>query len=383
MENNISVIDSKKIPLITSWTVILIFFVILGAISAIYRLFVGLGSTTNLSDMVPWGLWIGMDLSLVALSGCGFTFAALVYIFNFKKYHAVLRRAILMGLIGYISFSIILFFEIGRSFRFWHPIVMWQHHSVLFEVTWCVMLYTTVLALEFAPILLEKLKMDRLIKIIHVFTIPLVMAGIILSTLHQSSLGSLFLIVPNKLHPLWYTSLLPLLFFISAIMAGIAMVIFESFISSKVFNRALEMDILTGLAKAEVFVLPGYFILKIIDMGARGALVYVFQGTMESNMFLTEIVIGVLLPFILLSSSNIRKSEKLLFISALMVLIGVIINRFNVSIIGMLRGSHASYFPSWMEFAITAAVISGGLLAFRIAIKYFNIFSSQEQKLTT
>ncbi|MEK6645657.1 MAG: NrfD/PsrC family molybdoenzyme membrane anchor subunit [Candidatus Firestonebacteria bacterium] len=374
----ITVMDNKKIPLFTFGTIILMFLAALGVISAIYRLVVGLGATTNLSDKVPWGLWIGMDLSLVALSGCGFTFAALVYIFNFKKYHLVLRRAILMGLLGYISFSIILFLEIGRSFRFWHPIVMWQHHSVLFEVTWCVMLYTTVLALEFCPILLERFKMSKLIKIIHAVTIPLVMAGIILSTLHQSSLGSLFLILPNKLHPLWYTSLLPYLFLFSAVMVGIAMVIFESFTSSKIFNIKLNSDIISGLVKFEVFVLSGYLIFKIIDIVNRGALPFVFTGGLESNMFLFEVIIGLIIPVVLLFMSMFKNSSTPIFVSSIMIIIGVITNRINVSIIGLMRQSNTVYFPSLIEFFITIGVIAGGLLAFRIIVKYFNVFHEVE-----
>jgi Ni/Fe-hydrogenase subunit HybB-like protein len=370
-------VDNRRIPLITFWTVILVFLAILGGISAIYRLFVGLGPTTNLSDMVPWGLWIGMDLSLVALSGCGFTFAALVYIFNFKKYHAVLRRAILMGLIGYISFSIILFFEIGRSFRFWHPIVMWQHHSVLFEVTWCVMLYTTVLALEFAPIILEKLKMNWLIKIIHFFTIPLVMCGIMLSTLHQSSLGSLFLIVPNKLNPIWYSSMLPYLFLVSAIMVGIAVVIFESYTSSRIFKTKVDLNIISGLVKAETFMLVIYSILKLIDIINKKAVALVFTGSFEANMFLLEIIIGLIIPFILLLMAIVKNKFTGVYAASIMVIIGIILNRINVSIIGLIRQANTFYFPSLIELLITIGVLAGGLLAFKIIVKYFNVFSSE------
>lgn len=373
-------IDNKKIPLFTFWTVVLVFLALAGAISAIYRLMVGLGATTNLTDAVPWGLWIGMDLSLVALSGCGFTFAALVYIFNFKKYHAVMRRAILMGLIGYISFSIILFFEIGRSYRFWHPIVMWQHHSVLFEVTWCVMLYTAVLMLEFSPIFLERYRMTGLIKVIHALTIPIVMAGIILSTLHQSSLGSLFLIVPNKLHPLWYTSLLPLLFFISAIMAGIAMVIFESFMSSKILKTTLQLDIISGLVKFEVFVLAVYFVLRMIDIVSRGAFSFAFSGSLEGNMFLLEIIIGLIIPLFLLLASISKNKTNGVFAASAMIVIGIVLNRMNVGIIGLIRQSNTAYFPSFIEFLITIGVLAGGLLAFKIIVKYFNVFSNGERE---
>ena len=212
------------------------------------------------------------------------------------------------------------------------------------------MLYTTVLALEFCPILLERFKMSKLIKIIHAVTIPLVMAGIILSTLHQSSLGSLFLILPNKLHPLWYTSLLPYLFLFSAVMVGIAMVIFESFTSSKIFNIKLNSDIISGLVKFEVFVLSGYLIFKIIDIVNRGALPFVFTGGLESNMFLFEVIIGLIIPVVLLFMSMFKNSSTPIFVSSIMIIIGVITNRINVSIIGLMRQSNTVYFPSLIEF---------------------------------
>ena len=378
MKNN-----DKNIPLVTPGTIILLFLILLGAVMAVYRFAKGLGASTNLSDTFPWGLWIGVDvLSGVALAAGGFTIAAAVYIFNLKKYHPILRPAILTAFLGYMVVIVALLFDLGKPYNIWHPMVMWQPHSVMFEVGWCVMLYSTVLALEFSPAALEKFKMDGLLKIIKVVTIPLVIAGIILSTLHQSSLGSLFLIVPDKLHSIWYTPLLPVMFFVSAVMVGLAMVIFESFISSKTFNRTLELNLLSGLAKAEIFVLLIYFALKIGDLGVRGSLPLVFQGTLEGNMFLLEIGLGVVLPFFLLCIPQVRTSRGGLFIASLMVIIGLILNRTNVSVIGMLKGSNASYFPSWMEFAVTASVIAGGLIAFRIAVKYFDVFPSQEKPIT-
>ena len=376
MQNN-----EKAIRLVTPGTIVLWLLILLGAVVALYRFTQGLGASTNLNDKFPWGMWIGIDvLSGVALAGGGFTIAAAVYIFNLKKYHAILRPAILTAFLGYVMVIVALMFDLGKPHNIWHQIIMWQHHSVMFEVGWCVMLYSTVLALEFSPAVLEKFKMGGgLLKIIKAFTIPLVIAGIILSTLHQSSLGSLFLIVPDKLHAIWYTPLLPVMFFVSAVMVGLAMVTFEAFISSKTFNRTLELDILSGLAKAQIVVLLIYSALKLGDMSVRGSLASAFQGTLEGNMFLLEMGLGVILPLILLVLPNVRASRGGLFISSLLVVGGLVLNRTNVSVIGMLEGSNASYFPSWMEFAVTAAVIAGGLLAFRIAVKYFNVFPSHEK----
>jgi Ni/Fe-hydrogenase subunit HybB-like protein len=368
----------KKIPLFTFGTFILLIFLLLGAVIAFYRFTQGLGAVTNLSDKFPWGLWIGVDvLSGVALAAGGFTIAATVYILNLKKYYPILRPAVLTAFLGYMMVIVAILFDLGRPYRIWHPMIMWQHHSVMFEVGWCVMLYTTVLFLEFSPAVLETFKMERLLKIIKAVTIPLVIAGVILSTLHQSSLGSLFLIVPNKLHVIWYSPLLPIMFFISAVMVGLAMVIFESFISSKVFKRALEIDILSGLAKAEFVVLIIYFMVKIVDLAVRGALPAVFASGTEGTMFISEMLIGLIIPMILLGMPSVRKNITGLFISSLLVIIGLIINRTNVSVIGLLGESKTSYFPSWGEFLVTAAVIAGGILAFKLAVKYFNVFSAK------
>lgn len=375
-------IGEKRIHFFTLRTTILSLLVLAGAVVAIFRFAKGLGATTNLSDKFPWGLWIGVDvLSGVALAAGGFTIACVVYIFNLKKYYPILRPSILTAFLGYLMVIVALLFDLGRPYRIWHPMLMWQHHSVMFEVAWCVMLYTTVLALEFSPVVFEKFKMEVPLKIIRAITIPLVIAGIILSTLHQSSLGSLYLIVPNKLHAIWWTPLLPVMFFISAVMVGLAMVIFESFVSSRVFKHALKMDIISGLAKVEVFALLVYLVLKILDISIRGALPSVFAGSMEGNMFLVEIIIGVILPIILLSLPGVRKNIYGVFISSAMVIIGLILNRMNVSIIGMLRESRTVYFPAWSEFALTIAIIAGGMLVFKFAVKYFDIFHSEKEVL--
>lgn len=370
----------KRIPLFTVGTVVLVLLGFMGAVAAFYRFTLGLGATTNLSDKFPWGLWIGVDvLSGVALAGGGFTIAAMVYVFNLKKYQAIARPAILTAFLGYMMVIVALMFDLGRPYRIWHPMIMWQHHSVMFEVGWCVMLYTTVLSLEFSPAVLERFKMDGLVKIVKFFTIPLVIAGVILSTLHQSSLGSLYLIAPSKLHAIWYTPLLPVMFFASSVAVGLAMVSFESFVSSKAFKRTLEMNVLSGLAKIELFVLLAYLLLKIGDMAARGALSLAFAGGLESNMFLAEIIIGAILPLILLAIPSVRRSAGGIFLASLMVIIGLVINRTNVSIIGMLGESGTAYFPAWTEFIVTIAVIAGGLLAFKVAIKYFNVFPAEEK----
>jgi Ni/Fe-hydrogenase subunit HybB-like protein len=213
-------------------------------------------------------------LAGVALAAGGFTITAVVYIFNLKKYRPLARPAILTAFIGYIIVILALIIDLGQPLRFWYPLFMWQHRSVLFEIVWCVALYTTVLCLEFSPAFLERFNIQSGLKIIKSLTFPLVIAGIILSFLHQSSLGALYLIVPYKLHELWYSPILPLSFFISSIAAGISMVSFESIISSKAFKRGSELHMLSGLTKGLIITLFVYLLIKIADLGLRGCVIF-------------------------------------------------------------------------------------------------------------
>jgi Ni/Fe-hydrogenase subunit HybB-like protein len=205
--------DHSRLPKLTFWRVALILILISGLYSTILRFTQGLGAATALTDRFPWGLWVGFDvLCGVGLAAGGFTIAAVVYIFHFERFHPIVRPAILTAFLGYGLVAVALLYDLGRPYRIWHAMVMWNPHSVMFEVAWCVMLYLTVLALEFSPVVLERFQLAKPLKIIKAITIPLVIAGVLLSTLHQSSLGSLYLIVPSKLHPYWYSPWLPVLF---------------------------------------------------------------------------------------------------------------------------------------------------------------------------
>src|SRR3990167_2921289 len=307
-----------ELPKITFWRVVLAVIMVLGVYATGYRFIKGLGASTALSDSFPWGLWIGFDvLCGVGLAAGGFTITAAVYIFNIKKYKPIIRSTILTAFLGYILVSTALLYDLGRPYRIWHPIVMWNPHSVMFEVAWCVMLYSAVLALEFIPVILEKFNMEKPLKILKSISIPLVLAGFLLSTLHQSSLGTLFLIVPEKLNGLWYSPLLPLFFFVSAIGAGLAMVIFESFLSYRFFKKELEIDLLEGLSRVIVVILGAYFALRMLDLFHRDAIGLVFNSGIEGPLFIEEILVGVVIPFILLTIPQVRVNKKGLFIYAL------------------------------------------------------------------
>lgn len=345
------------------------------------RFLEGLGSVTALSDTSPWGLWISFDVVCgVALAAGGFTMAAAVYVFKLEHYRPVLRPAVLTAFLGYVLVVMGLMMDLGRPWDIWHPIVMWQPHSVMFEVAWCVMLYTTVLALEFSPVVFEKFHLERPLRLIHAITIPLVILGVILSTLHQSSLGSLFLLVPSKLSQLWYTPLLPVLFFLSAVAVGPAMVIVESNLSSRAFGRGLENDLLAGLGKATSITLFIYLAVKIADLLVRGAWTRLLMPTLTSGFFWAEIVIGVLLPAVLLAQRSVREDPKALFRAALLVVGGVVLNRFNVSMIGLWAYTGPTYIPTIAEIMVSLSLVLGGVVAFGVIAKFFPVFSEEGQE---
>ncbi len=368
-----------SLPKPTFWTMVLAFIWILGIYSAFTRFYYGLGTATNLSDQFPWGIWIGFDILVgVGLAAGGFVVAATVYIFNLKSYKPIARSTILTAFLGYLLVIGALLFDLGKPYNVWHPLVMWNPHSVMFEVGWCVMLYTTVLFLEFLPVLFERFRLERPLRIIRSITVPLVIVGVLLSTLHQSSLGTLYVIVPDKLHPLWYSGILPLFFFISAVAGGLAMVIFESYLSARAFGKELEFKLLSQLSRIIVVVLSLYLLLRLQDMGSQGALKYIFDFSTESIYFLIEVGLGVVLPILLFLTPRIRNNTAGLFLGAVFVLTGFVMNRLNVAITGMTASAGVEYIPSWMEVAVTASIVAAGIVIFRYAAKYLPIFSDEE-----
>ena len=367
----------ERLPKLTFWRAVLLLILSAGFCASLLRFAKGLGAATNLSDRFPWGLWIGFDVVCgVGLAAGGFTLAATVYLFRLRRFHAVLRPAILTAFLGYALVAVALMYDLGKPYNIWHPLIMWNPHSVMFEVAWCVMLYLTVLALEFSPAVLERFKLHKPLNLIKAVSIPLVIAGVLLSTLHQSSLGSLFLIVPSKLHPYWYSPLLPLLFFISAVGVGMAMVIFESNLSARAFGREIEMPLLASLGKALAVVLAVYGILRFRDLWARGTLVYLRQASTETVLFALEIVLGLALPLFLLLFRRVREDREGLFAIAVLVIAGFLLNRLNVSITGLEYSAHAHYFPKWTEVAVTLSIVGMGFLCFSLAVRYLKVFEA-------
>ncbi len=369
---------------LTVWKSIAALLLAVGFVSLILRFSLGLGATTHLKDSFPWGIWIGFDILVgVGLAAGGFTIAATVYIFNIERFRPILRPTVLTAFLGYLLVIAGLLADLGRPWAIWHAMIMWNPHSVMFEVAWCVMLYTTVLALEFSPVVLERFKLERPLKVVKAITIPLVVLGVVLSTLHQSSLGSLFLIIPGRMHPLWYSDIIPFLFFISCVAAGLAMTIFESFLSSHAFGRKIELPLLTELARALVLVLALFFTVRVQDLVNRDALQYVFQPSYQSAMFLGEIVLGVILPFVLLINKKVRTSERGLFFSSLLVILGFVAHRMNTAITSMERWPQRLYFPSWEEIGITFGLVTLGFVAFGLAVRYLPIFGEEHHTTET
>lgn len=340
------------------------------AVVTVARFLHGIGSTSGLSDVAPWGFWIAFDVMAgVALAAGGFVVAALVYIFGIERFHAFARPAILTALLGYIAVAVGLLYDLGIPWHIWHPMVMPQHHSVLFEVAMCVMLYLTVLALEFSPAILEhplfhRPLFIRLLRIIKRLTIPLVIAGIVLSTLHQSSLGSLFLIQPFRVHPLWYSPILYLMFFVSAVGLGLMMVTLEALVSSWLFGHEVPLRGLAGLGRLASFVLSFYVLLRLWDLWRQGTIPKYLDGSWQAGLFFVELAVSAAIPAVLLMFRRVRYSIPGLATCSLMTVLGVISYRFDICIIAFERPETLGYWPTWTEVAISAGIVSGALLVF-------------------
>lgn len=340
------------------------------AVVTVARFRHGIGATSGLTDVAPWGFWIAFDVMAgVALAAGGFVVAALVYIFGLQRYHTFARPAILTALLGYIAVAVGLLYDLGIPWNIWHPMIFPQHHSVLFEVAMCVMLYLTVLALEFSPAILEhplfqRPLFQRALHLIQRATIPLVIAGIVLSTLHQSSLGSLFLIQPYRVHPLWYSPIMYVLFFISAVGLGLMMVTLEALLSGWLFRHPVQIAQLAEFGRLASLVLSAYVLIRLADLWLRGILPNAIDGSWPAGLFLIELLIGAVLPAVLLAIPRVRHSLPGLTTSSTLTVLGMIGYRFNVCIVAFERPEGMGYFPTWTEIAVSIGIVAGAALVF-------------------
>lgn len=350
---------------------------LLGLVVTFLRFTQGLGAVTNLDHNTPWGLWISFDLLCgVALAAGGFVTSAAVYIFGLKKYHFAVRPAVLTGFLGYALVVVALSYDVGIPWRLPYPfIVQPGPTSFLFEVSLCVALYLTVLFLEISPAGLEWLGRSRLRNIVVKMTLALTVFGVILSTLHQSSLGGLYLIAPSKMHPLWYSSYLPLGFFVSSIIAGLSMVIFEGALSYRYLRHTMDAehiknkdDLAIGFAKAASFILAGYFFIQMVGLAVDNDWAYLNSG--YGAWYLLEMGGFVALPCFLFALGAREKNVRLIRWTALLGVLGIVLNRFNVSLIAFNWHLPLSerYFPSWMEFVISIFLVTLGILAYTFVV---------------
>ncbi|MCE1189196.1 MAG: Ni/Fe-hydrogenase cytochrome b subunit [Ignavibacteria bacterium] len=364
---------------LTFWKVIAVAIITFGLYSTFLRFTQGLASVTNLSDSFPWGMWIGFDILCgVCLAAGGFLICAITHIFNIEEFKPLTRSAILTAFLGYVMVVFALLFDLGRPLNIWHALIMWNPHSVMFEVAWCVMLYSSVLFLEFSPVILERFQLTRLLKIVKRVSLPIMILGVLLSTLHQSSLGSLFLIVPAKMHPLWYSPLLPVYFYLSAIGTGFGMIIFESYLSARSFNKGLEMPLLSRIGLFAAIFVAAVFVIRFSDLALTGKLHYLLIPCQETYMFALEIVIGMIIPFAILIQKRNRQSRKWLYFGSVSLIVGALLNRLNVSITALNGFSKANYFPSVNEIAITMMLVVIGMIAFKYAVQYLPVFAEEE-----
>ena len=371
--------SDHEIKMWTPNTVGLVLFIMVGLVAVLYRLVNGLGAATNLNDTYPWGLWMGFDvLGGEAMAAGGFTIAAAIYLFNWKKYKPIGQPAILTAFLGYLMAIIALFLDIGHPFRLWHPSIMWQVHSILWIVAILVIFYTTTLAIESAPMLFEKLNMRKALKAVNGIMIGVVVFGVMLSTLHQASLGAVFLIVPSKISPLWFSNFMPYMFLVSAIAMGLAIVSTEAMLSAKAFGHKIDKEIFLGLARGLFTTLLVYLILKIYFLITNSSIATAFNGSLPSNMYLLEMALGVVLPVLLLANRKVRTNMKGISSANWLVITGVLVNRMNVCIFSMQEyttAKGAGYFPSAMEFLVTLGIFSLGIFLFKMAAKHLPLFN--------
>lgn len=385
------------------WTpgvLVMVVFMAAGAVSIIARFTGGIGYVTNLSNARPWGLWVGVDVATgVALAAGGFTTAALAYIFGRHYYEPITRPALLMAALGYTFVVLGLLVDIGRSWAIWKPMFYWNTNSVLFEVAMCVMVYLNVLYIEFFPIIAEQFKgrvnlpgllsglnslVDDILKIgdavLGKIMWIFIILGVVLSCMHQSSLGSLMLVAPTKLHPLWYTPILPLLFLTSAFAVGYPMVVFETTIATSSFKLDDEMSILTPLTRITIFLLGIYMVLKLGDMAVRGTYVYLLDGTHQTNSYIVEMLFGVMIPWVMLLFERVRKSRSGVFTAATLIVGGVVLNRINVFIVGYKPPlAENTYFPAPGEIMVTFGLIATLMFIYRLAVTYLPVLQESKE----
>jgi len=350
---------------LTWWDKTLLAVMLVGAIYAFVRFATGIGTIANINNAYPWGWWVGYGImTMIAIGGVGFTITALVEILGVHRYHSFVRPAVLMAFLCYASAITMLMVELGRPWMVWMVLVSWAPTSALYEVGWCAFLYLTVLALEFAQVPLEQAGWGRTLRILRAIYIPIMLLGVTLSHLHQSSLGTLMTLIPHKINALWWSDNLPLLYLFSAMMAGPAMAILEHLAAARWLGFAPRMELLGGLARIEYWLVGLFLTFQMGDLFYRGTADAMFIGSWFAVSFWVEIGFGLLLPFVLLLMPEVRESRRGLAWACALIIAGVLLHRLNVAVIGLRVRHWESYFPSIGEVAITLGITAAAIFAF-------------------
>lgn len=394
----------KQFHPIYLWMLVLITLLGIGVYGVYQTLRYGL-EVTNLTDQVPWGLWITHDLSAIALGAGAFTFSAVVYLFRLKRFEPLARPAVFVGFLGYTSAMLALAMDIGRPDRFWHPLVFWNVHSVLWEITWCVVLYSTVLIIEFLPVLFESHLFDgwhRLRKLghfLHKLTPVMAVLGMALSLLHQSSLGATYGVLSSR--SIWFKPSLPVMFILSAVAGGMSLTLLTTLITERITKRVLiSRQLYRDVTRAIAFVLMAYLYLKLWDWAATSYYSHA-PGTADAlqrleattpfnqSFWVLEVLLGIVVPVFVLLSKSLRQQERNVLVVLMFVLVGVVVNRWNVTLSGLVAPPQwspgvlgnvvaAAYLPSWTEVAVSLGVLGYALLGFTLGIKYLPIFTAEQ-----
>lgn len=350
--------------------------IVLGAISvalAIYRLVIGHEAVSNVSDHWPWGLWIGFNVMTgVALAGGGYGTALMANILHIRRFYVIARSALLVSLISYLFVMVSLFLDIGQWHNFWRPFVSLGHTSVLFEVFWCISLYTIVQILEFGEIATERVATKWHSTLKKAMPVLLVL-GVMLPTLHQASLGGLYMIAVGKLYPLWWSPIMPLFFLLSSFFVGPATVTVVTSLTGKAYNHVVPLDVLQKILRFSSLSMLLYLVLLIIDLSGRGVMGLVFKGNLEGNMFILEILVMLVVPLVISIIPGLFNQQKWLVVFSVLVIAGVVINRMDVVLTGMASSVGAHYFPAIGEWLVTIGFLAISALAYMFIVENFKI----------
>jgi Ni/Fe-hydrogenase subunit HybB-like protein len=352
--------------------------VLLGGVAGLWRMATGLGATTALTDDIPWGIWIGFDFSLIAFSGAAFTMAGVVYILRRNTYQPALRPAVLTGLLGYTAVLVLLVLDLGRPDRFYHFILFWNAHSPLFEICWCILLYTVVLTVEVSPQVLEKLGHHKWAHRIHLAIVPVAIVAVTLSSLHQSTLGTLYLNMPHRLNALWFTPILPVLFLTSAVMTGLTMGALGYRAACAVTGQQMERRVFAGLARAAGWIAVFYLGIKVGDWIVRGQLPALFAFDYYSKLMWAELAL-IVGPALLLLLPKLRNDLRSQTAGLLLLAGGVLLNRFNATLFAQVQPNGAIYTPAAAEWLSTLGVIAAAMLAWLLAVRFLTVFEPQKR----